>query len=84
MQTSKKSSHSHSRSLSLSVTEALFSLQELSSENLQRNRGVVITGGVGSGKTAILEQLLEQSAFETGACGLVSSGTYVCASQMSH
>ena len=44
------------------------------SDNPQRNRGVVISGGVGCGKTAVLEQLLEQSAFETGMCGLVSSG----------
>ena len=44
------------------------------SDNPQKNRGVVISGGVGCGKTAVLEQLLEQSAFETGVCGLIPAG----------
>ncbi len=43
------------------------------SDNSLHNKGVVITGGVGFGKTAILEQLIEQSFFETGNCGLVNA-----------
>ncbi len=43
------------------------------SDNPQHNKGVIITGGVGFGKTAVLEQLIEQSFFETGNCGLVNA-----------
>ncbi len=44
------------------------------SDDPSRNRGVIITGGVGVGKTAILEQLIEHSPFKSGNTTLVTSG----------
>lgn len=35
------------------------------------SRGVVISGGIGAGKTAIIEQLLDCSCFGDGKSGLI-------------
>ncbi|KAK3602700.1 hypothetical protein CHS0354_017904 [Potamilus streckersoni] len=43
-------------------------------------RGVVITGGLGSGKTAIIEQLVGQSCFGDGKGGLVDGPIHRCGS----
>ena len=49
-------------------------LQELTSDNVSKNRGAVITGGVGFGKTAIIELLIEYSCYGKGQGGLVERG----------
>lgn len=41
-------------------------LQELYRETSPKNKGVVLVGGVGCGKTAIIEQLIELSCFGEG------------------
>lgn len=47
-------------------------LQALNSEpTTDRVRGVVLTGGIGAGKTAIIEQLVDSSFFTDGRSGLV-------------
>lgn len=45
-------------------------MQELS-QPVPKSKGVVVTGGVGFGKTAIVEQLVEYSPFGSGHGGLV-------------
>ncbi|KAJ8307276.1 hypothetical protein KUTeg_015360 [Tegillarca granosa] len=39
-------------------------------------RGVVITGGIGSGKTAVIEQLVDCSCFGNGRTGLVEGASH--------
>lgn len=47
-------------------------LQALNSEpTTDRVRGVVLTGGIGAGKTAIIEQLVDSSFFTDGRSGLI-------------
>ncbi|XP_064595070.1 protein TANC2-like isoform X3 [Liolophura sinensis] len=46
----------------------------LSSEGGASPRGVVLAGGVGFGKTAIIEQLIQMSCFATGKSGLLQNG----------
>lgn len=40
-------------------------------------RGVVISGGIGAGKTAILEQLIDCSCFGDGRSGLVEGKYFI-------
>ncbi|XP_013418941.1 protein TANC2 isoform X2 [Lingula anatina] len=37
------------------------------------HRGIVVTGGVGCGKTSIVEQLVDQSCFGEGKCGFLEN-----------
>lgn len=39
--------------------------------------GVIIAGGIGSGKTAIIEQLVAHSCFSNGKIGLVQGKQYI-------
>ena len=41
-------------------------------DGTENSRGVVVTGGVGCGKTAIVEQLMEYSCFGEGRGGLIT------------
>ena len=38
-----------------------------------KNKGVVISGAIGYGKTAVIEQLIEYSCFGEGVGGLVQT-----------
>ena len=48
-------------------------LQSLNGEHTSSDQpsGVIIAGGIGSGKTAIIEQLVAHSCFGDGKTGLV-------------
>jgi len=46
-------------------------LQRLTDESMPRTNGVVVIGGIGVGKTAIIEQLVDQSPFGDGRCCLL-------------
>ena len=57
----------------------LFVFQALYQDNISKNRGVVLLGSIGYGKTAVLEQMLEFSCFGRGIGGLIESsrGMYI-------
>lgn len=52
----------------------LMCLQVLNGEGPTRSQGVTLTGHIGSGKTAILEQLVNYSCFGDGKGGIISNG----------
>ncbi len=45
-------------------------------DNSPKNKGVVISGGIGFGKSAIIEQLIEYSHFGEDNGGLIASPTH--------
>ena len=47
--------------------------QELMQDASPKNKGVVISGAIGYGKTAVIEQLIEYSCFGEGVGGLVQT-----------
>ena len=56
----------------------VFLFQALNSEpTSDQPRGVVISGGIGAGKTAVMEQLIDCSCFGDGKSGLIE-GKYIC------
>ena len=55
----------------------IFLFQALNSEpTSDQPRGVVISGGIGAGKTAVMEQLIDCSYFGDGKSGLIE-GKYI-------